>query len=105
MKRGFASAEETTRPQRLDKSRRDCLAAHWLASAPVGSPNDRRRSRLMSCVEQPVKGALCEVSGPDLRPNCLQSGHGWRNIPYVLRRAVRATPQRKDGLERENRFC
>ena len=46
--------EETTRLRRLEKSRRDCLAAYWLASAPVGSTNHRRRSYLMSWVEQHI---------------------------------------------------
>jgi len=30
------ATEETIRPRRLEKSRRDCLEAYWLASFPAG---------------------------------------------------------------------
>ncbi len=74
------SGKEDGRTRRLDKSRRGRLAAFWLAKRPpADSANDRRPSRLISCVEQPVKGALCDVSGPNLRTSCLQSGRGWRD--------------------------
>jgi hypothetical protein len=93
LERSKRSREEDARARRLFKSRRDCLAAHWLASAPVGSTNDRRRSPLMSCVEQPVKPAICGVSGLVLRAPCLQTGRGRRDNTQVLRPVQR----REDG--------
>ena len=96
--------EEDARTRRLDKSRRGRLAAFWLASGPAdsatidSSPAGFLRRRAWA------KHAICEVSGRVLQSSCLQSGRGWGDNSRVLRRAVRTTSRRKDGLGRKALF-
>jgi hypothetical protein len=98
------SWEEGARTRRLD-SRRGRLAAHWLASGPADSANDKCPSRLISRAEQPAKGAFCEVFGPNLQASCLQSRRRRGDNPHrYCGRAVRRVPTWKDGHDRKPIF-
>jgi len=72
---------------------------------PPDAANHKRPFRLVSCVEQTVKPAICEVSGVHLRARCLHSGREWRDNPHVLRCRPRRPPGGRTGLDVKLDLC